>query len=162
MVQQNEMLAKRIREIEEEILALQKESAMLSTLSSYFVRSGHLLRENDKFTARSAAKYQLLARVAEFLNDPHQALDGGAGTRRIYDGIFNRSEAEKFGTQRPVSKDSDTNIAMNYNTFRSYLARFGAEGRIYFDEKKRRGRMTEKDLSFVPEELTDEDERDYS
>ncbi|SDF78134.1 hypothetical protein [Sulfitobacter delicatus] len=165
----------RIGKLEREIDRLRQERAMLYKFQRLLGEFPQALRDDDRFTPRTATKFELLARVLDYLNLPDTFIYGGASTKEIYravlDGIrrdrnatiaFNshpqrleREEERKVLT--PLEANEDT---LNYNTFRSYLARYRDEGRIFFNEETRRWRATELEvIAHTPEE---EDERDRS
>jgi len=174
-MQQIEHITKRLKEIEQEKRELDSEYAMLVRIEGALSSHSHLLNSKDMFSHRSAAKFELLARVAEYLSSGNPLIYGGASTREIYNAIIlsiNEAAVQKSnynneqqrsglgGEFDPGTPMINAPESMNYNTFRSYLTRFKKDGRIFFNEDKRRWRITkhERELS-LPEE---DDDKDYS
>ena len=98
---------------------------------------------------------------------------GGASTREIYEAVLSGLSSENRRVtwsnvdsellESDVQKELKTPMTMaekplNCNTFRSYLARFKDEGRIFFNEETRRWRVTEQEMTTV--DNYDEKDRD--
>ncbi|WP_299503788.1 hypothetical protein [uncultured Roseobacter sp.] len=153
---------RRLNEIEFELRELEVERSMLTKIQFSFRDWPQLIKPGDRFSQHTAVKFELLALVAEYLARPDPLLFGGASTREIYDAVVQKCKDE--ATQRRwrnsdpdrladgIGRDAGTPLSnregrINYNTFRSYLARFKAEGRLFYDDDSRRWRVSEKDLS---------------
>ena len=127
-------------------------------------------------------KFELLARVATSLKEPDPYLYGGASTKEIYDSILSVLASEKREAKRltadrreaeisnspaiprspseeltPMASESE---AFNYNTFRSHLARFKKENRIFYNSDTRRWRITEQEPTTGEAHSEEDDERE--
>lgn len=161
MIDATHLFTDRIAKLEREIDDRRREQAMLSRFQRSLGSFPYVLRDTDRFSPRTATKFELLARVVDYLNRPDPFLYGGASTRELYDVVTEeirdgkrRSESYRVDSvgvgrdkARPVTTPLEENRGeINYNTFRSYLARFRDEGRIFFNADTRRWRITEREI----------------
>jgi hypothetical protein len=162
MKQQSNIIADRIVAIKDQIERLQAESAMLSKFRMTLRSCEHLLRDEDVFSTRTSAKFELLARVADHLNGPDPFLYGGSSTKAIYEAVLSSIDTDRRSIAAslidrdriengdlveqgtPMETDSRP---LNYGTFRSYLARFKDEGRIFFNAETRRWRIRKEEVT---------------
>ena len=176
MTDATNLFDERSAELERQIQALREEQAMLAKFKQLLGSFPHVLRPNDRFTSRTATKFELLARVVTHLNRPDCFLYGGASTKSIYEAVVEDIRVDKLATQAansdpnriergekrafltPLERDDET---PNYNTFRSYLARYRDEGRIFFNDEKRRWRITENEIEVHTPELEEEYDRSW-
>lgn len=174
MTDATNLFDERSAELERQIQALRAEQAMLAKFKQLLGSFPHVLRPNDRFTSRTATKFELLARVVTHLNRPDCFLYGGASTKSIYEAVVEDIRVDKLATQAansdpnriergekraflsPLERDDEN---LNYNTFRSYLARYRDEGRIFFNDEKRRWRITENEIEVHTPELEEEYDR---
>ncbi|WP_300012593.1 hypothetical protein [uncultured Roseobacter sp.] len=162
MTQQLKHIAKRLREIEQELTALEVERSMLRKTQHGFSKWPHLIKEGDKFSQRTSVKFELLAKVADYLSEADPLVYGGASTKEIYHAVVEKTKVEgkrrewfnsdpgrlEDGIDRDVGTPlSNSREPINYNTFRSYLARYKAEGRLFYNDDTRRWRVSPEDLS---------------
>jgi len=162
MTDATSLFDERNAELERQIQALREEQAMLAKFKHLLGSFPHVLRPDDRFTSRTAAKFELLARIAKHLTRADCYMYGGSSTRETYDTVVediirDRNTAHAFnvnperaerGEELAVLTPLERNDGIpNYNTFRSYLARYREEGRIFFDEEKRRWRITQENVS---------------
>lgn len=140
MKQQRHKIDQRLAEISELVSELEAETAMLTSVRSSLQLSEHLVLASDTFSPRTAPKFEILARVADYLSEPDQYIFGGASTKAIYTAVLDRLTTHHQGPGRYVAFQDGP---PNYNTFRSYLARFKAEKRIFYDGATKRWRLTE-------------------
>jgi hypothetical protein len=164
----------RLIEIEGLIKNLNEESAMLLKFQSTLCSCQDVLLASDTFSVRTATKFELLARVAKHLNRPEPLMYGGESTKAIYEYVLSdldsdrrqisksRLELDEGESDLPVENDtpmSSAETTLNYNTFRSYLARFREEGRIFYNPETRRWRITK--IEETTGEAHDHDDDDY-
>ena len=170
MIDATNLFTDRIAKLEREINGLRQEQAMLYKFQRLLGQFPQVLRGDDRFTSRTATKFELLARVVTHLSRPDPFMYGGASTKEIYGEVIADIASDRRATDRfnadpdriergdelkfftPLESDDEI---PNYNTFRSYLARYRDEGRIFFDEETRRWRVTEKKITV---ETADEEE----
>ncbi|MFV1447207.1 MULTISPECIES: hypothetical protein [unclassified Phaeobacter] len=145
MMQRDGIISRRLEVIEQEIYDLECERALWISLGPKLVERDGLLKEGDKLTARFAGKFKVLALVAEYLGGEDCLLYGGASTRELYQHV-----------EQEVSEAD----AVNYNTFRSHMARFLREGRLYYNSETHRWRVGRDELT-VSEENVDEEYEEY-
>lgn len=166
MKQRASVIDRRLDQISREKEILEAEFAMLSSMRNKFLSWPHLLKEDDALSHRNCAKFELLARIVSFLSQDDVLAYGGATTREIFlalnASINEEIEGRKQNNQlvgRPISQFSNadddyrkfdpgtplvnSDISLNYNTFRSHLARFKAEGRLFVDEESNRWKVIE-------------------
>ncbi|WP_448326735.1 hypothetical protein [Sulfitobacter sp. M13] len=174
MTDATDLFDERNAELERQIQGLRAEQAMLAKFKRLFAGFPNVLRPDDRFTSRTAVKFELLARVATHLSRPDCFLYGGASTKSIYEAVVEDIRVDKLATQAansdpnriergekraflsPLERDDEN---LNYNTFRSYLARYRDEGRIFFNDEKRRWRITENEIEVHTPELEEEYDR---
>ena len=160
MTQQTDIFAERLAEIAKERERLDLEASLLHGLRAKLKSWPQLLKEGDKFSSRNAAKFELLAFVAEYLGEPDPLLFGGAGTHEIYSAVLKRAAKEKEWIEvynrdperleKGKERDLGTPLLnretpFNYNTFRSYLTRFKDEGRLHYNPETKKWRILKQD-----------------
>jgi hypothetical protein len=175
MMQQTRKIDLRLKEIERLQRELDAETVMLSKFRDSLQLSEHLVREADVFSARTVAKFELLARIADHLSKPDQYLYGGATTRNLYNHVSANLEEERrriaFSRidpdrrERNLPPEAVTPMANeveqpNYNTFRSHLARFKDEGRLFYNPKTRCWRLTKLEVESAKAYGDEDDDRD--
>lgn len=148
-------------EIDLEITTLSEERRFLSCIESTLVAHPSLLRDNDTFNTKNRVKFFYLALIADHLSQRDPLLYGGSKTKEIFAAISSKLENIKSiqsatkdtqfqgpnkSIQTPSSLDAlpkeIISTELNYNTLRSYLARFKDEGRLFFDPMNKRWRIT--------------------
>ncbi len=143
MTQQSGIIERRLEAIERELYDLECERILWGSLGPTLTKWDGLLKEGDKLTARYAIKFKVLALVADYLGEKDRVLYGGSSTREL----FRHVERMMMGTD-----------AVNYNTFRSHMARFLKEGRLYFSDETHQWRVVKDEYTVVEAKVNDEDE----
>ncbi len=171
------LFIRRFAKLDAEISRLEAERAMLVRFQNLLGAYEHVLRDDDHFSTRTLSKFELLARVVKHLNQPDPFMYGGSSTKEIYKAVLaeiltdkQAAEWSKFLPDRgqreasticatPLEQQSE---ALNYNTFRSYLARFRSEGRVFFNAETRRWHICDKEIttSNFRSDWEESDERD--
>lgn len=173
MAQQENYITKRLAKIGQQITSLEDERSSLVRMAQSLGSWQSLLRAGDKLTARNVSKFELLARVAEHLSKPDAYQFGGSDTKAIYNAVLLDLDSESRSIEQSKGPHFDSDgirkeetvltkfgKGMNYNTFRSHMARFKAEKRLYYNGRTRRWRITPDERSDkLPDEVGDDIDR---
>ncbi|MFD1342426.1 hypothetical protein [Litorisediminicola beolgyonensis] len=173
MEAQQDHIARWIEEIDEQVGELEAEKRMLIKLRGLLRGNLGVIKGSDVFSLKAAAKFEILARVAEYLYRPDPLLYGGATTKELFEVLCESAESSSSGGAKPArgrrgSRDEGaeasflrlalTGKKVRYGTFRSILTRLRMDGRLYFDRETKRWRVTEEKIVVERPEGRDPDD----